>query len=400
MTMISMQTQRINGQQVEINRMLNSFTTKEDITHIDYDEYAYIKEVSYLDNEHIQQKEMTAFFSQKNKTSITILPWYQGNQFLGYLKFEYQIPNLNITKIIWIIEGSLFILEGFLLFILFYIKMRIIHPFDRLSSLPEKLAKGHLKGDIKVEKGKYFKQYLWSMSQLQDTLDVSKKRQLDLMKEKKQMLLSLSHDIKTPLNLIKLYNKGLQEDIYQDTSSRQEAMIQIDGKVQQIEQYVDKIIKSSHEDILDLQVEQGEFYLQDLLEKVLSVYLEQCKLRNMECIVHPFDNRLLKGDMERSQEIFENLFENAFKYSDGKKIEISFYEEDYCQLISFYSSGNPVNEQEYNHLFDSFFRGTNSKGQAGSGLGLYICHELMTKMGGTIFVEACQTGMKFVLVFR
>ena len=92
-------------------------------------------------------------------------------------------------------------------------------------------------------------------------------------------------------------------------------------------------MKTSRENILDLQVEKGEFYLYDLMKRVLDTYKEQCVLRQIELYVGPCENRLLYGDIDRSQEIFENLFENAFKYGDGRLIEITFYEEDGCQLI-------------------------------------------------------------------
>ncbi len=68
------------------------------------------------------------------------------------------------------------------------------------------------------------------MGQLKDTLDVSRQRQIELMKEQKKMLLSLSHDIKTPLNLIKLYSKALEEDIYTNEQDKRNAVHQIGQK--------------------------------------------------------------------------------------------------------------------------------------------------------------------------
>ena len=279
-------------------------------------------------------------------------------------------------------------------------KKKLVEPFQRLSELPIQLAKGHLKGHIKEEKSRYLGRFMWGMGQLKDTLDVSRQRQIELMKEQKKMLLSLSHDIKTPLNLIKLYSKALEEDIYTNEQDKRNAVHQIGQKSQEIEKYVEEIIQSSREDILDLPVHNSEFYLQDLLSKVMNVYAEQCALRHIDLKLGDFENRLLKGDIERCQEVLENLFENAFKYGDGRRIEVSFYEEDYCQLIRLFSSGSTVTDNEFNHLFESFFRGTNAKGMKGSGLGLYIYKELMQKMDGTIFAEKCEDGMAFIMVLR
>ena len=90
--------------------------------------------------------------------------------------------------------------------------------------------------------------------------------------------------------------------------------------------------------------------------------------------------------------------ENAFKYGDGKEIKISFYEEEYCQLIKISNSGLCVKQEEMSHLFDSFYRGSNVGDKEGNGLGLYICREIMQKMGGEIFASREDGGMSFHLV--
>lgn len=385
---------------VESNRIINQINDINEFDAIDLNDYTYIQDIEYMDKNIVEKSQVNKFYTESNQGQTQILPFYQENELQGYLKFIYRTPKTSTNKILMLMEGSLLILEIFILIVLWYLDKKMIQPFHRLNEIPIELAKGHFKGEIKEEKSRYFGRFMWGMSQLKDTLDVSQKRQLELLKEKKQMLLSLSHDMKTPLNLIKLYNKALNDGIYTDEDAIDNARNQIDVKVNEIEKYIDEIIKSSREDILDLQVNDGEFYLQDLMEKVLSVYEEQCKLRQIDLIVHPFENKIMKGDFERSQEVFENLFENAFKYGDGKCIEISFTEEDYCQLIHILNTGEVISDTDFNHIFESFYRGTNSKGQRGNGLGLYICRELMLKMGGTIFAKQGDEGMVFTLVFR
>ena len=147
-------------------------------------------------------------------------------------------------------------------------------------------------------------------------------------------------------------------------------------------------------------MENGEFYLSDLMTKVVGTYGEKCRIRMLDLKMEPFENRLLKGDLDRAAEVFGNLFENAFKYGDGRKIEIAFYEEDYCQLIRMFNTGIPVSDNDFNHIFESFFRAAGSEGIQGSGLGLYICREIMRKMDGEIFAQKEENGMAFVLVFR
>ncbi len=104
--------------------------------------------------------------------------------------------------------------------------------------------------------------------------------------------------------------------------------------------------------------------------------------------------------MERLVEVFENILENAIKYGDGRLIKISFTDEDYCKLITVTNSGQPIPSTEFVHMFESFWRGGNSHNKDGSGLGLYICKEIMKKMDGDIFAENTADTMSITVVTR
>ena len=132
------------------------------------------------------------------------------------------------------------------------------------SQLPQELAKGNYKQEIKEDKNRYFGKFLWGLGQLKDSLEDTKHRELELHKEKKLMLLSLSHDIMTPLNTIQLYAKALEDGIYEDLKKNQHAALQITEKTNEIRLYVEEIMKASREDIVQIEVEMKEFYLKDL----------------------------------------------------------------------------------------------------------------------------------------
>ena len=109
---------------------------------------------------------------------------------------------------------------------------------------------------------------------------------------------------------------------------------------------------------------------------------------------------LLKGDKNRMLEVLQNVMENAIKYGDGKSICILFGEEEDCKLIHIQNSGCNLKKEEFPNLFDSFYRGSNSAGMKGSGLGLYICKTLMHKMDGEIFAEMNEDIFCMTLVVR
>ena len=139
-------------------------------------------------------------------------------------------------------------------------------------------------------------------------------------------------------------------------------------------------------------MENREIYIGSVLEKVRAYYQEKMALNQVEFSMPAYPNCLVWGDLDRLVEVVQNVVENALKYGDGRKILISAGQEEYLSaqekpetfLITVRNTGCGLMEQELPHVFDSFFRGSNVGRNAGSGLGLYICRQLMHRMEGEI----------------
>ncbi len=383
---------------VEINRIMAEIKQPEDLDKINWEHYHEIQSVSYLSNSEIDRDKVMDFYSGENKKSSMIVPLIvDGDGIKGFLRFDYEKSTNTMQCLFWI-EGTLFLMELFLVVVLLYLKKHLIQPFHRMEDMTYELSKGNLQGEMKAERNQYFGRFLWGLNGLRDELKISRKRELELQRERKLLLLSLSHDIKTPLNMIKLYTKALTDGIYTTNVERRNAYCQIGQKAEQIEKFVHEIVKTSKEDIVSIEVEKGAFYLKELVQWIEQFYGEKCALRKCNLSIGNYQNRILQGDLNRLFEVFENLLTNAFKYGDGRFIELTFYKEDYCQLIKVYNTGEPVSQKDFVHLFDSFFRGENTRGQQGNGLGLYICREIMHKIDGEIFAVCEAEGMAFIVV--
>lgn len=271
--------------------------------------------------------------------------------------------------------------------VLVYVYRKVLKPFHNMSNLSYELAKGNLSMPVKEEKSKLFGRFLWGMDMLREKLEDNKARELEFQKEQKTLILSLSHDIKTPLSSIELYSKALSENLYDTQERKDEALQGIVRNVKEIKGYVDEIVTASREDFLNLEVSMGEYYLSDVMKVTERYYKDKLSVIHTEFQVDEISECLLKGDKNRMIEVLQNVMENAIKYGDGKRIRISFGEEEDCKLIHIENSGCDLKEEELPNLFDSFYRGSNSTGRKGSGLGLYICKTLMRKMDGEIFAE-------------
>lgn len=271
--------------------------------------------------------------------------------------------------------------------LLLYIYRHIIAPFDRLNEVPQELARGNLAVLIPEEKSRFFGKFTWGVNFLREKIEDDRKKELSMQRDKKLLLLSLSHDIKTPLSAIKLNAKALARGIYSDEEKRRSAAESINARADEIEQFVSEITKAASEDFMSFEVTQGEVFLSQIIMKIYARYAPQLSISGTEFIVHRYDDCILSCDADRLGECLQNLIENAIKYGDGKRIKIGFDKMDGCELITVTNTGCTLEAKELPQIFGSFHRGNNADKIQGNGLGLFICKRLMSLMGGEVYAE-------------
>lgn len=314
-------------------------------------------------------------------------------------RFDYAAAKANPKSYLLPVNLSLGAVSLLMIGVLLYIRQRILMPFEQLANVPYELSKGNLTVPIRENKSRFFGRFVWGVDLLRENMEQQKQRELALQKDKKTLLLSLSHDIKTPLSAIKLYAKALSKGLYPDAAKQHEIAESINNKADEIELYVSQIICASKEDFLSLTVRPGEFYLSELLKQVEVYYRDKLELVKTDFQMGSYSNCLLQGDLERGIEVLQNILENAIKYGDGARIRLEFSEEDGCILVCVRNSGCTLPDAELPHMFDSFWRGSNAENRSGSGLGLYICRQLMHKMNGDIFAQIKDGDMLVTAVF-
>ncbi len=347
------------------------------------DSFSYITDISVYDPEQITNEEYTIF------------PARDGTLYrITYRNKADGTPAIIILNVVW---GLVILLTAG---ILFYIYRKVLRPFRDIAELPLELSKGNLTIPVKEEKDRYFGRFLWGMDMLRDKLESDKNDRLAMEQEKKTLILTMSHDIKTPLSAIKLYNRALSEDLYDSDEKKREAYQGIDRNLKELEKYIEEIQSTAREDFLQIAVSDGEWYLEEVMNDIERLYKEKAAERRTEFEIEPYQNCLIKGDRERGLEVMQNLMENALKYGDGRSIRISFSDEEDCRLVTVSNTGCDLPERELPNIFDSFYRGSNAEKQKGSGLGLYICRKLMQAMDGEVFAEVKGDVFAVTAVFR
>ncbi len=363
---------------IEINRVENELKAHSDEAgfYIDVTQYETILSVHGLDE--IDQYDMFA------SNDHYVIREINGRLFRIDYKVDLSEEHKAFLKMTHVI---MLIMIVTVVFFLAFIYLSIIRTFETISDYPYKLAKGNLTVPLKENRNRYFGNFLWGLDMLRENLEDERRKNLELHKEKNVFIMSLSHDMKTPISAIKLYSTALKKGLYKDPDKIADTAVKIGENADEIEKYVSGIISASGDDFLDLRVNNSDFYLSSVIEEIRKYYTDKLKNIGTHLTIEDYSDVMLVGDPERVIEVIQNILENAIKYGDGDRIDISFNDEEGARLITVSNSGSTISDKEIPHIFESFYRGSNIKNRQGSGLGLYICKKLLGQMGGEIFAE-------------
>ena len=300
-------------------------------------------------------------------------------------RVEYTVGNGQHSIVaVNFVFGALFLL---MIGLLYYIRGHIIEPFGRLNDVPQELARGNLAVPIPEEKSRFFGKFTWGVNLLRESIEESRKKELAMQRDKKLLLLSLSHDIKTPLSAIKLNAKALARGLYKDKEKQRAVAESINTRADEIERFVSEIIRTASEDFMSFEVIPGEEFLSRVITRIGARYTPQLAMSGTELAIQKYDDCILSCDPDRLAECLQNLIENAIKYGDGRRIEISFDKMDGCELITVSNTGCTLEAKELPQIFESFHRGNNADRVQGNGLGLFICRRLMGLMNGEVYAD-------------
>ena len=275
-----------------------------------------------------------------------------------------------------------------------YIQKNIIVPFKQMEEFAGKVAEGKLDEPLLMEENNMFGVFSESFDIMREELAESRKREQALQRKEKELVASLSHDLKTPITGIKLSAELLK------------AKLTMQG-IENLDQIADNIYKKA--DQMDLLVSDLFSYtLEDLSEFTVNCQDEETgvlsdiikKNDDKGCIVQSnIPSVLIHIDVKRLGQVIGNIIANSFKYADTK-IDVDYRViKGYLEMqIRDYGPGVP--KEELQLITNKFYRGKgveNTK-KEGSGLGLYISKTLMEKMNGEMICKSEGEGFTVILL--
>lgn len=218
----------------------------------------------------------------------------------------------------------------------------------------------------------------------------------DAFERQRRFISDASHELKTPISIISL-NAGILEEDYPDNT--QIAFIQ--QQSQRMDFLVKELLNSSK---LENKYQRFNKSLHDVSNAIYEVVLPFESVafeKGIQFNLSIQDSIFYKVDIEKLQQVFVILVDNAIKYSDPNTyINIHFYQEKRKIHFSVENKGDHIKQEDLKHLFERFYKVDKSRTQNGSyGLGLSIAKEIVDRHKGKIMVTSDESGCtKFEVV--
>jgi signal transduction histidine kinase len=212
----------------------------------------------------------------------------------------------------------------------------------------------------------------------------SARRQMRLQED---FVSNISHELRTPLGFIKGYASSLlREDTAWDKRTEREFLSIIEDEADRLARLIDNMLESAR-----LRSKTARFKFQPLqVDAVVREVATRVRAHRPELEVHLSFERMppVLGDSDRLSQVFENLFGNAFKYAPGSPVAVGMSHDRKRLRITFADQGPGIPEEYLPFVFERFYRVPADSSSTGTGLGLYICHQIVKAHHGKIWVES------------
>jgi PAS domain S-box-containing protein len=227
------------------------------------------------------------------------------------------------------------------------------------------------------------------VSVIANVRDVSRLREAE---ELKNTLLSvISHELKTPVSIIKGYAGTLgRQDADWDQATLTEGLAIIEEEADKLNELINNLLDASRLQAGGLKLQFAYLDLPSMAEKAVDKFRTQVD-RHTFSVNFPPNFPPVKGDYERIREVLSNLISNAIKYSpDGGLIRIGGQVETHAVRVYVSDEGVGIPATEQERIFDRFARVDNSLSRQtpGAGLGLFLVKSVIEGHGGRVWVES------------
>lgn len=266
----------------------------------------------------------------------------------------------------------------------FYLSGRITRPIRKIANSAERLAQGEY--GIVFKGGHYTE-----INNLADTLT---RASIDLEKSdmlQKDLIANVSHDLRTPLTMIKSYAEMIKDISGNNPQKREEHLQVIIDEADRLNGLVNDLLTVSRMQSGKIVLEKKDFSITEAAKSILNTYKIMEEENGYRFNLNSPVNFIVNGDEDKIKQVISNLFTNAMKFcGDDKIINITLKKHGKSVLCKVEDHGVGIAPDELEHVWDRYYRASSNmvREAEGSGLGLSIVKEILTLHKSDFGVES------------
>jgi len=295
------------------------------------------------------------------------------------------------------------VLLSIVLFILSFliILFRIIYPIDNLRNVMLKLSKNDM--EVELVKNKFddevgdmigaveiFKDNTQKLITSEHQIKLAMQEATTANKAKSIFLARMSHELRTPLNAILGFTNILKKSMNTSNQEKENLNI-IKRSADHLLSIINEILELSKIEAGKMELSPKEFNFYELIKDIENLFATRYETKGLDFSIQISKNlpKYIKADVQRLRQILINLLGNSLKFTKKGEIKLVIYETHNKIFFELKDSGIGISKENLEKVFKPFVQvKQDSYTEQGTGLGLAITKELITLMGGNIYVKS------------
>ncbi|PEV09593.1 two-component sensor histidine kinase [Bacillus thuringiensis] len=205
--------------------------------------------------------------------------------------------------------------------------------------------------------------------------DIERERQLE--KTRKEFISGVSHELKTPLSVIRSFAEGIKDGVSKDTSYYTDVILE---ETENMNRLIVEMLELAKLESGTYKLDMTTFSIGELTQQVYTKLLFSMEEKHLQVNIDADPSILVKANRSRIEQVVVNLLSNAIRYTpDGEKIQVSIIEAEDTVKVEIENTGNPIPEESLEKIWDRFYRldASRSRHTGGTGLGLSIVKNIL-----------------------
>lgn len=314
-----------------------------------------------------------------------------------------KIRNVFIISVIIVIAAIICSIAFTNRFLTQFVFKKIEEPLDILSNGVNEISNGNLDYRLSYNKNDEFLPVCIAFNdmaaRLKKSIELTQKNE----ENRKELLLDISHDLRSPLTSIQAYVEGLIDGVASSPQMRDKYLQTIKRKTIDIEKMVSSLFAYSKLDMEEFVLNEEKIRLPEFIEYSLNEIKDEYTDKGLGIEIQEDNKASVIADRELLSRIISNILDNSLKYKNKEKgkCKIKISKENNLAKIEFADDGPGVDEKSLDKLFDVFYRTDKARSNTGngSGIGLAFVKKAVLAMQGKVSASSNKYGGLSIIIY-